>query len=294
MDTISAIRTFVSVADAGSFTGGAKALRLTPQLASKYVRQLEERLGTQLLARTTRQVSLTETGQAYLGQARNLIDQFDALEGLVKDEQAALSGQIRMTAPTGYGLVMVTPAIAAFQDDHPGIEIELMLTDRRVSLIEEGLDLAVRVGAAQDSSLTMRKLVEMPYVACASPDYLARFGEPKHPRALKTHNCLVNTGLVEPGVWRFQEDGKPLPVKVSGSLRFNQPRAIAELVRMGRGVSLLPWYTIRDDLEAGQVVPILEAYAPTPSAAYALYPSRRFLPPRVKALIDHLADWAKR
>lgn len=294
MDTLATIRTFISVADTGSFTAGANALRMTPQLASKYVRQLEDRLGVQLLQRTTRSVSLTETGQTYLDQARNLIDQFDALEAVAQDVCGGLRGRIRLTAPTGYGLIMVTPAIAAFQDRHPDVEIDMTLTDRRVSLVEEGIDLAVRVGAAQDSSLTMRKLVDMPYVVCASPGYLERHGTPRHPNALATHNCLVNSGLVEKGVWYFRQDGRDLPVKVSGSIQINQPRAIAELVRMGRGISALPHYTVKQDLEQGRVISVLDDYAPTPSAAYALYPSRRFLAPRVRALIDHLAEWAKR
>lgn len=291
MDTLTTIRTFVSVADAGSFTAAAHSLNITPQLASKYVRQLESRLGMRLLNRTTRQVALTQSGGAYLVPARNLIDQFDEMESLAQDEQAELSGKVRITAPTGFGLLMVTPALAVFQEQHPAIELDLILTDRRVSLIEEGIDLAIRVGRSEDSSLTMKKLMDMPNVVCASPDYLERTGVPQHPRALATHNCLVNSGLVEPGVWRFRENGRDFAVKVSGAVRINQPRALAELAIMGKGLACLPLYAARQGLVSGALVEVLDRFAPAPSAAIALYPSKRFLAPRVRAVIDHLSDW---
>lgn len=293
MDSIDQIRTFVAVAEAGSFTGAARAMRMTPQLASKSVRQLEDRLGVQLLYRTTRTVGLTPAGDGYLDRARSLIEQFDAMNAMAHEAQAALSGRIRLTAPTGYGSLVVAPALAAFQDRHPGIDIELTLTDRRVSLIEEGLDLAVRVGQMQDTSLIQRKLVDMPVVVCASPVYLARHGEPDTPGALKSHNCLVNFALVDPGVWRFVEAGRTVSIKVSGNIRINQPRALADMAREGRGIAALPAYTVREDLAAGRVVEILHEFAPPPVGVYALYPSRQFTPPRIRAFVDHLADCAR-
>lgn len=293
MDTLTTIRTFVSVADAGSFTGGARSLNITPQLASKYVRQLEDRLGLRLLERTTRQVALTQSGGAYLGQARSLIEQFDTMESLVQDEQAELRGRIRVTAPTGFGLVIVTPALAAFQEQHPAIELDLILTDRRVSLIEEGVDLAIRVGRSEDSSLTMKKIMDMPYVVCASPAYLDQHGVPQHPRALSTHNCLVNSGLVESGIWRFAEAGREFSVKVSGSVQINQPRALAELAFMGKGLACLPHYAAQEGLASGELVAVLDRFAPAPSAAIALYPSKRFLAPRIRAVIEHVTEWVR-
>jgi DNA-binding transcriptional LysR family regulator len=292
MDRLEQIRTFIAIADAGSFTRAAAGLRLTPQLASKQLRQLEERLGVQLLQRTTRSVNLTEPGARYLDEARGLVEQFDALDEGLRQTQAALTGRIRLTAPTGYGGLVIVPALARFQDAHPGIEIDLALSDRRAALVEEGLDLAIRIGAPRDSSLIQRKLADMPIRICASPDYLARAGTPRTPADLADHNCLVNFDLVEPGVWHFQDAGRPLPVRVSGNLRINQPRALADMARAGRGLASQPDYTVRADIEAGRLVTVLDAYARPPQAVYALYPSRRFVPARLRALIEFLADRA--
>ena len=293
MDTLVGVRAFVSVADAESFTKAATRLGLTTQLVSKYVRQLEARLGVQLLNRTTRSVTLTDTGRLYLSRCRNLIEQFDEMDSLVREQQGGLSGRIRLTAPTGYGQMMVTPALADFQALHPDIEFDFNLTDRRVSIVEEGYDFAVRIGQAQDSSLTMRKLIDMPILVCASPAYLEERGEPQHPLALSTHECLINNDLIDPGIWRFQEDGEPLSVKVSGRFSVNQPRALADLACLGRGIAALPAYVIAKDIRQGRLRALLSEFSAPASSVYALYPSRRYLTRRVKALLDFLSDRAK-
>jgi len=290
MDLLAANRAFLAVSEAQSFTGAAKTLRQTTQLVSKQVRQLEARLGVRLFDRTTRSVSLTDSGRDYLAPCRSLIDQFDEMEARVKERQSLLSGRLRVTAPTGFGLVKLTPLLADFQTLHGDVEIDLSLTDRRVSIVDEGFDLAVRIGAVADSSLVMRRLRAMPLLCCASPDYLARHGEPRDPHALATHECLVNPGLVEAGHWRFQKGGEVFSVRVGGRFRADQPRALAQLAAMGRGIVSGPAYTVEPYLESGALVEILADFAPPPSSVYALHPSRRFVPARLRALIDFLAE----
>ncbi|MFS2318215.1 LysR substrate-binding domain-containing protein [Maricaulis sp. D1M11] len=290
MDMLQSNRTFLAVAEQGSFTAAAKRLNASTQLVSRQIRQLEEELGAQLLHRTTRSVSLTETGRAYLTDARDWLDQYEAMIAAVHSAQQALSGNIRLTAPTGFGLMRLAAHLADFQTLHPKIRLELDLSDRRVALVEEGFDLAIRVGTLTDSSLTMRKLTDMPNIVVAAPDYLKRHGEPRHPSALNTHNCLDNAGLVEPGYWRFQDQGKPLSIRVSGDFVGNQPRLLAEMARRGLGLARVPYYVANDAMASGALVEVLQDYALPPQSVYALYPSRRNLPPRIRVFLDYLAE----
>jgi DNA-binding transcriptional LysR family regulator len=290
MDLLAANRAFLAVSETESFTGAAKKLRQTTQLVSKQVRQLEERLGVRLFDRTTRSVSLTESGRDYLQPCRSLIDQFDEMEARVRERQTALTGGLRLTAPTGFGLIKLTPVLADFQALHPEVGIDLSLTDRRVSIVDERFDLAVRVGAVADSSLIQKRLMPMRTLTCAAPDYLARHGEPRDPQALATHECLVNPGLVDATHWRYQKGGEVFSVRVGGRFRADQPRALAQIAAMGRGIVAGPVYTLEPYLESGALVEILADYAPPPNAVYALHPSRRFVPARLRALIDFLAE----
>lgn len=290
MDTLTGMRAFLAVAEAGSFTGAARHAGITTQLASKHVRQLEARLDVRLFNRTTRSVSLTDAGQAYLERCRNIVDQLDELEAEVQQRQGALSGRLRLTAPSGFGLLKLTPALALFRDKHPDVEIDLSLTDRRVSLIEEGFDMAVRIGRTEDSSLVMRRLMPMPTIVCASPAYLQENGEPRTPRALATHDCLINSGLVDPGHWRFQEEGRTISVKVSGPYRTDHPRALAEMARLGQGIAACPAYAVEDAISRGELISLLDGYAAPTPGVFALYPSRRHVTARLRALLDHLVE----
>ena len=204
MDTIQGMRTFAAVAAHQSFTDGAKRVGISTKLASKYVGQLEERLGAQLFNRTTRSVTLTETGRSYYDRCLPLLEQFDELEGLVRDNQSELAGRIRITAPTGFGSSHLVRMLKPFQAAHPKVSIELHLSDHHVSVIEEGFDLAVRFGNLKDSSLVARKLRDMRIVCCASPAYLKEHGVPKDPAALTTHNCLLQSISGHGDTWEFK------------------------------------------------------------------------------------------
>ncbi|MBO6511071.1 MAG: LysR family transcriptional regulator, partial [Roseibium sp.] len=229
MDKIETMRAFVAVAQENSFTGAGRRLGLSTKLVSKYVQQLETRLQTQLFNRTTRSVSLTDVGAAYLERCRPILEQMDELDSLVRERQGALAGPIRLTASTGFGSTRLTQALIPFLHEHRKVELDMKLTDNRVALIEEGLDLAIRIGALRDSTLIARKLSDMPLIVCASPDYLDTHGRPQDPRALSTHACLVDNNQVELNVWRFHADGHEHVIRLNGAVQANSPGALTQM-----------------------------------------------------------------
>lgn len=288
MDTIEGMRAFAAVAAQGSFTEGAARLGISTKLASKYVRQLEERLNAQLLNRTTRSVSLTDTGRGYYDRCTAMLDQFDELEGLVQLRQSELAGPIRMTAPTGYGSTILVTALQPFLHTHPKVQLEMHLSDHHVPLVEEGFDLAVRFGELKDSSLIGKKLKDMPFVCCASPDYLARHGTPKDPSALAHHNCVLQiaTGAVDQ--WEFRRGKTKHSVPVRGSFRANSPLAVANMTASGLGIGRIPRYTAEPFLADNRLVSLFEPLVTKVLGLYIVYPPSRHLTARIRALIDHL------
>lgn len=295
MDRLEIMRAFAAVAAQRSFTLGARRLGISAKLASKYVARLEESLGVQLLHRTTRSVTLTETGLSYLHAAAPLLEEFDALEDLVRQRHRDLAGPIRLTAPTGFGSRELTQALAGFQTAHPQVEIELRLSDHHMPLVEEGIDLAVRFRADQDSTLVARKLCDMPIVVVAAPGYLATHGRPLLPQDLEGHRCLFLTSRATPEVWTFGAE----VVRVQGGFRANSPRAVAHMAVSGLGVARCPAYCVAPFLRDGTLEPLLQGYRQNPVRLSAVYPQGRHLSARVRALLDHLVahfapmDWAE-
>lgn len=291
MDTLDCMRTFVAVAAQHSFTAGARQIGISTKLASKYVARLEERLGAQLFHRTTRSVTLTDTGQAYLERCLPLLDQIDEMEGVIQERQSELAGVIRITAPTGFGSRELVQAVTPFQQAHPKVQIEMLLSDYHAPIVEEGIDLAVRFGKLQDSTLVARKLCDMRLVVAAAPDYLQRNGEPGHPKALATHNCLLLQSSAQPDIWRFREAGEVTSVAVNGSFRANSPRAVAHMAAGGQGIARCPYYTVKPFVESGQLQLLFAECEDAPLPLYVVYPPSRHLTARIRALIEHLATW---
>ncbi len=289
MDTIDTMRAFLAVAHEGSFTSAGKRLGLSTRLVSKYVAQLESRLSTQLFNRTTRSVALTDVGLAYLERCRPIVEQIDELEDLVQEKQSALAGLIRITAPTGFGSNNLALALVPFMQAHPEVDIDLKLSDNRVALVEEGIDLAIRIGVLRDSTLIARKLADMPLIVCVSPDYLTARGRPGDPMALATHNCLIDENPADATAWRFRSDARDFVVKVSGTLHANAPAAIANMAIAGLGIGRCPQYAVAQALANGSLEQLFKDYETENFGLYALYPPNRHLTARVRALIDHLA-----
>ncbi|MGH1426976.1 MAG: LysR family transcriptional regulator [Arenicella sp.] len=293
MDTIDGMKTFVAVARQQSFTAGAKSLGMSTKLASKYIRQLEEKLSAQLFHRTTRSVTLTDTGKAYFDRCIPLLDQFDELEGMVQESQAELAGHIKMTAPTGFGSSKLLEVLRPFQQAHPNVFIDLHLADHYIDVVRDGFDLAIRFGELKDSSLIARKLTDMRLVVFASPAYITAHGKPTHPHDLKTHNCLLQQVRSHARGWPFLVNGELTVIRVKGGFQANSPLAVAQVAANSLGVGMSPYYTVEPFLKEGSLQLLLEEYEARTLVLSAVYPPNQHLTARVRALIDFLAEHLK-
>ncbi len=290
MDKLETMRAFTAVAQEGSFTAAARRMGVSTKLVSKYVQQLEAALETRLFNRTTRSVSLTDVGTAYLQRCRPILDQVDDLESLVKERHTSLAGPIRIAAPTAFGSTMLTRALVPFMQAHPEVKVDLSLSDNRVALVEEGFDLAIRVGVLRDSTLIAKKLADMPLIVCASPAYLDKHGRPSNPKTLETHDCLIDDNQPDATVWRFHARRGDVAVKVGGTFTANSPGAVAHMALGGLGIARSPRYVVASALQDGRLEQLLTTFTTDDFGLYAIYPFNRHLTSRVRALIDHLAE----
>ncbi|TAN51737.1 MAG: LysR family transcriptional regulator [Rhodospirillales bacterium] len=289
MDRLAALRSFLSVADNRSFSQAARQLGLSKSLISRQISGLEAELGVRLISRTTRRLSLTEAGQAYGERCQRILADLEEADRAVGNLQASPRGRLKVTAPMSFGTLHLAPALPRFLERFPEVGLDLSLSDRIVDLIEEGFDLAIRIGRLNESSLVAKRLCAMPRVICASPDYLRRHGEPKHPADLGHHCCFTHSELAQE--WRLKDDqGRLEGIEVKGSVRANNGEALRDLALAGLGIIYLPSFFIGPDLRAKRLIPLLEAYTPQDSGLYAVYPHSRHLSPKVRAFLDFLAQ----
>lgn len=285
------IRAFVQVFDAGGFSSAARQYGRSKALLSKYVTDLEDYLGVRLMNRTTRKLSLTEAGEAYYREASQLLQQLDDLDASISDQTSAPRGLVRVSAPRNFGERTLAPAIFEFLKTYPDVSIDLRLEDRYVDLVDEGIDLALRISAMTDSSLIARKISDMRLAIVAAPGLVARVGVPKTPDSLRGLPCIVDTNLQGQANWRFVEDGKTLSIHVSGPVRVNSPLASLQAATMGLGFAAIPSYLADPAIDSGELVSVLDAFVPDGQTLQAVYPHRRHLAGKVRALIDHLVAW---
>ncbi len=288
MDRFDEISAFAAVADARSFTQGARRLGVSSAQVSKLVARLENRLGSRLLNRTTRDVSLTDTGRAYLERARVLLEDFEALETSVRDETGP-KGLLKISAPMSFGASQLTPALLDFAVAYPDVALDVSSTDRMVNLVEEGFDVGVRIGRLSDSSLIARKLAAVRMVTCASPEYLQAHGAPLTPEDLSGHTAIIDTNASDPTVWRFASDNGSHDVRVHGRLSFAGADACVAAARRSLGVTRSPAFAAAQDLREGRLEPLLCAYEPEQIYVHAVYPHGRHLAAKVRAFVDFLA-----
>ena len=290
MDTIAGMRTFAAVVESGSFTAAAGRLGMSTALASKYVGKLEDRLGVRLLNRTTRALTLTELGRVYFDQALQVIEDFDTLEAAIQDKRSSPSGSLIVSGPATFGEMFLTPAASKFLDAFPGISIDLRLTDRFVNLVDEGIDLAIRIGELRDSGLIARRLAPSRIAICAAPEYLDRSGVPLEPAELVNYNCILDTNLRSSDEWPFMIDSQRRTVKVSGRFSVNSARAARDVLIAGNAIGLVPEYVVGEDIRAGRLVEILQPYRLPDDGIHAVYPHKRHIAAKVRAFIDFLAS----
>lgn len=288
MDTIDGMRTFVASVEAGSFTAAAERLGLSKKLVSKYVGQLEDRLKTKLLYRTTRQLSLTEVGERYYARCLEVLERFDALEAGIKGGTAEISGELRVSAPASFGELYVQPLLIEFQAEHPGLSVNMQLSDRYVDLAEEGFDLAIRIGTLSYTSMIALRLARTELWVVAAPNYLDQAGRPFAPRDLRGHSCIRDTNLRSGAGWPFQIDGISRKVPVESTFAVNSATASRGLALAGKGMALCPDYAVAGDLASGRLERVLADYPSLQLDIHAVYLDARYMPPRVRAFIDFL------
>lgn len=288
MDVLTGMRTYAAVVAAGSFTGAAERLGISKALSSKYVGQLEEHLGARLLNRTTRRLNVTEVGQAYYQRCRQLLDDMEELEAAVRQQQEAPQGRLLITAPTTFGEMYLTRAVADYLKEQPGVSVELVLADRFINIVDEGFDLAVRIGQLADSSLIARRLAPMRVALCASPDYLKRAGVPAHPQELTSFHCVIDTNIQDPEQWTFKEQGRSFRVKVNGRFRVNNALAVREMMLAEQGIGFCPLFVIEEDILTGRLKVLFQEYEAAKYGIYAVYPHNRHLAAKVRTFVDFL------
>lgn len=290
MDLIDELKAFVATAQTGSFTAAAGQLGVSNRLTSKYVAELEARLGVRLLQRTTRKVGLTPAGEDLLSRAPALLDDLDELIGEVSEGSRGFAGVIRISASVTFGEIWVAGMLERFGQRNPALSFDLRLNDRHVDLATEGIDLAFRMGRSETQSLKARKLGGFSSHLVASPEYLARRGLPREPAELAGHDCIIDTNRRNPRRWSFGIGADETSVTVQGRFQVNSARAAVELAIKGRGLAYAPRFVLREALATGLVVPVLPDLAGETSALSAVYLEGRVLPRKVRALIDFAAE----
>ncbi len=290
MDVVDELKAFVATAQTGSFTAAAEQLGVSNRLTSKYVAELETRLGVRLFQRTTRRVGLTPAGEDLLSRAPALLDDLDELLSDVAESSQGYSGVIRISAPVTFGEIYVGEMLGRFAKLNPDLTLDLRLNDRYVDLASEGIDVAFRLGTSEMLSLKARRLGTFQTVVVASPDYLERHGAPLSPDDLLQHNCIVDTNRRISRRWAFRRDGEDIVVNVEGKLRVNSARAAAGLAADGLGIANAPRFAVRDGLASGRLVRVMEDYEGEGSPLSAVYLEGRALPRKVRALIDFAVE----
>lgn len=282
---------FVRIVESGSLTGAARDLGKTLPALSRSLRALEERLGACLLTRTTRAISLTEFGQQYFEYCRRILRDVEEAEGLASETGRVAQGLLRITAPLLFGRLHVAPLVAPFLAAHPRVQIDMQLTDSIVSMVEDGIDLSIRIGDLHDSSLVAIPLGYVGRVVCAAPAYWTAHGMPQHPRDLKHHNGLIFRGLNQERGWLFRVDGEERYWPVNAAYFCNDGSAVIGVARDGGGVAQMMSYQVAVDCADGKLTPALADYAPHLLPVHAVFPGGRLQPAKVRSVLD---EWVPR
>lgn len=292
MPYLESLRVFVRVVELGSITSGGRDLRLTPAVASNRIKELETRLGVRLFNRTTRNLSPTEVGQVFYDHARKVIETLDEAEAVVAGFSDTPRGTIRVTAPLGVGRRIIAPLIPAFSEQHPQVDVRLRLSDRKVDMFEDGLDVAFVLGELKDSNLTLRKIAECARVLVAAPEYLARFGTPQTPEdLLKHHNCLLLRFPRSPEYfWTLQTASGSQKIEAKGRFDADDGDVLTQWALEGAGIANKPRFDVADKLKSGELVEVLPDTPPLPAAFGCLYPHRKLQDPKIRLFVDYMAS----
>lgn len=289
MDRFHQLRVFVAVAENGGFAKAATRLRSSPPTVTRAIAALEQRLGAQLFTRTTRRVQLTEPGLRLLDRARRLLTDLDVAEKEVAGESSMPSGHLTITAPVTLGRSALPPIVTGFLNAHPRVTAKLMLLDRIVNLVEEGIDVGIRVGQLPDSSLIARQVGEVRRILVASPSYLSRRGAPNSPADLKLHSVIAFTGLLPNRDWSFRAGKTASRIALTPRFEINDASAAIAAAEEGQGIAIALSYMVARQIRERRLEPVLETFAPPPLPVRLVYPESRLVAPKVRAFVDFTA-----
>jgi DNA-binding transcriptional LysR family regulator len=289
VDTVAGLRLFIRVVESGSFSKAAVEAGITQPTATKAVAAMEARLGARLLHRTTRGVSPTEVGALYYDKCKTIAHEIEAADNLAVLMQSGTGGTLRVSTSVAFGRRVLVPLAMAYMREHPNLTVDLSFDDRYVNLVEQGIDIAIRMGRLADSTLGARWLGRNPWLSVAAPAYLKARGTPKQPKELAQHACLVYSTAQSDDRWLLTgPDGKEQAVPVRGPLRSNNLSAVLAAAREGLGIAILPWYVARESVADGSVKPILERYTLPTQEIHAVFPSPKLVPGKVSVFIEFL------
>lgn len=293
MDRIKAMQIFIEVAKQEGFAAAARQLHLSTTAVSRNIMELEDWLGVQLFNRTTRHLSLTDAGKAYLNRCTHIVNEVSSLESISREMHQNPQGKINVTAPVFMGRQLLSPILPAFLEQYPGIKINLQLVDRYVNLVDEGFDVALRIAKLADSNLVSRKLGDMKMVMVASPDYVKKHGMPESVSELQKYNCIVDSVADYQDRWPLINTKGPVSVRVESNLSINNGELVRDMVLAGTGISILPSFFVAKDLLAGRLVLVLKDAVNKAATISVVYPQSRYLSSSVRVLIDFLVEHTK-
>lgn len=286
MDRLTAMATFIRCVERGSFSAVGREMRMTQPTVSKLIASLERHLGGKLFARSTRHLALTAEGQRFYEQCRTIVDAVDTAEASFKTGREEIAGALRIATSVSFGRTQVMTRMHAFMRRYPLLRIDLQLSDRFIDIIEEGIDVAFRIGELKDSGLIALRIGTTYRVTVGAPDYFVRHGEPKRPEDLKTHNCILYTGLASQNEWPYTRDDRAYPVRVSGSFQTNSAEAIRAATLAGIGIAFAPVWLFGEDIQGKRLKVVLADYRPKPMPVHAVLPETRRHSAKVKACVD--------
>ena len=289
MDRLTAMRVFVEVVDKGSLSAASDKLQMSRAMVSRYLAELEEWAGARLLHRTTRRLSLTSAGNEALPRCRQMLEMADDMHATLAGREDAPRGILRLTCSMSLGQVYLAKAVAGYVERYPGTAVDMLMVDRTVNLVEERIDLAIRITNDLDPNLIARKLTSCGSIICAAPSYLREHGTPTQVEQLALHNCLTYTYFGK-SLWQFHHQGQPVAVPVSGNVSANEAMVLLEAARCGAGITMQPVYSAMPLIRSGELVALLPGYQVREMGIYGVYASRRQMPATLRTMLDYLAD----
>jgi DNA-binding transcriptional LysR family regulator len=291
MDFVNGLRTFMRVVEAGSFSQAAEQLSTSSAAVTRQVAALEKHLEVRLLNRTTRKLSLTSSGEVFLVRARHLLNEIDDAENFARDKPKSVSGTLRLTVPMSFGLAQLAPVLSGFRKKHPGLRLDLDLSDRVLDLAASGFDVALRIAREPSPQLIARRIAPVPLVLCASPSYLQRRGVPRHPAELTEHETLSYSYLEWGQTWPLMDStGQTVNVRIEPLVSATNGEVLRDLAVTGEGIILQPAFIVQRDLEQGRLVPVLPDWKVPELSLFAIYLSHRQLSAKVRAFVDYLVE----